>query len=444
MKVLTNAILYDFETYIDSGFIAFDERIKGIGEMKDLDLFLKNYRASFNESEAIIELESVERRVILPGMLLGHGHVYSTFARGWQTPLDIKTFQDILDQQWWKLDRELDENDIKYSALMAGQAFLKQGITTIIDHHASGKMIKGSLDILKEVFIDRYHMKGLFCFETSDRFDIDACIDENVTFYEKHRLNPKVGGMLGMHASSSLSDVSLEKLKNTPKELPIHVHVAESIEDVEITKSRHGLKIINRFDAFGLLRENSLYAHGLYLTAEEMIKIKHSGGYMVYNPTSNMNNKVGIPPVDLAIANEMPWFIGNDGLGFGMSREIQNLFYTSGLRRNHDINLETIRNSIKTGYDYISNMLNNPIGKLATDYSADFVILPYKAITPIDDQNIFAHYFFGMLDHWHPKDVYSEGALVVRNYEISKEMMRDDSIYEKSEVTAQRLWDRLK
>ena len=75
-------------------------------------------------------------KLVIPGFICAHHHLYSTFARGMPIPGEpAKNFTEILDKLWWKLDNVLTKEDIYYSALIALIECIRNGTTTIVDHH---------------------------------------------------------------------------------------------------------------------------------------------------------------------------------------------------------------------------------------------------------------------------------------------------------------------
>ena len=86
-----------------------------------------------------------------PGLVCAHHHLYSTLARGMPPPVRTPTgFMDILDLIWWPLDQALDEESIRWSAMLGALEALESGCTAIIDHHESPNSIEGSLDIVAD------------------------------------------------------------------------------------------------------------------------------------------------------------------------------------------------------------------------------------------------------------------------------------------------------
>ena len=86
-----------------------------------------------------------------PGLVCAHHHLYSALARGMPAPPRTPAnFTDILELVWWRLDRALDEESIRWSAMLGALEALERGCTAIIDHHESPEAIEGSLSIVAE------------------------------------------------------------------------------------------------------------------------------------------------------------------------------------------------------------------------------------------------------------------------------------------------------
>lgn len=171
MYAIINATTYDFETYQTNQYILFDKTIIEVGNMCN---YINN---DYEEIDALSNL-------VMPGLINGHSHIYSTFAKGLNVPYNPKNFKEILEQLWWKLDRNIDNDITYYSGIVAGVEYLQHGVTSLIDHHASGEVLQ-SLASLKKAVTDMVGLRGIYCFETSDRFNIKHCIQENNHFIKK-------------------------------------------------------------------------------------------------------------------------------------------------------------------------------------------------------------------------------------------------------------------
>ena len=132
-----------------------------------------------------IETIDAKGQLALPGSICAHTHFYSAFARGMSIPGEpAKNFVEILQKLWWRLDRALDEESIRLSALVSLVDAIRNGTTTLIDHHASPNLIDGSLDIIAET-VNQSGLRVCECYEVTDRNGVAgalAGIQENIRF----------------------------------------------------------------------------------------------------------------------------------------------------------------------------------------------------------------------------------------------------------------------
>ncbi|MCB2293276.1 amidohydrolase family protein [Clostridium algoriphilum] len=426
MKALINVNVFDYDSYKENQYVLFHNEIIDVGPMSE-----------FKAEGEVIECRGC---IVMPGLINCHTHIYSTFARGINISFDPKSFKDILDKYWWKIDRSCNKATVYYSGLINGYESLSNGVTTIIDHHASGIDITGTLDELKKSLCNVVGMRGIFCFETSDRFDINKCIDENLKFTSYR--TEKSAGLFGMHASMSLNDKTLKKIQECIEDLPIHIHVAESIEDENDCMQKYGITVIERLQNFNLLKENSILAHCVHINEVEADIIAKSKAYVAINPTSNMNNAVGLVDYRLLKERNIPCIIGNDGLGTNITREYLNLFFgmKSRFKSPAAFTLEDLRVVIDNGYKYASKTLGIKLGRIKKGYKADMLIVPYNAPTNINIDNAFEHVFYGVFDNFHPREVYCDGNCLIKNYNTKVNIKE---VYSKAQQEADRLWERI-
>ena len=88
---------------------------------------------------------------------------------------------------WWALDKVLDDEAVYYSALIPAITAVRHGVTSMIDHHASPNACAGSLDQIEKA-LTRVGVRGLLCYETSDRDGKairDAGLAENERYMRK-------------------------------------------------------------------------------------------------------------------------------------------------------------------------------------------------------------------------------------------------------------------
>ena len=123
--------------------------------------------------------------ILMPGQICAHTHFYGAFARGMFIPGPAaKDFPEILQNLWWRLDKALDLDGVRSSAEVCLVDAIRNGTTTLIDHHASQTAIDGSLDVIAEA-VSTSGLRACLCYEVTDRDGPAAAlagIRENVRF----------------------------------------------------------------------------------------------------------------------------------------------------------------------------------------------------------------------------------------------------------------------
>lgn len=424
MKALIHGDLFDFEILRKDYYVLFDTQILEVGPM-----------SRFPGAEEVYDCKGC---ILMPGLVLGHTHMYSTFARGWNIPFSPNNFRELLEQLWWKLDGALDREAVYYSGLVSAVEYIRNGVTTVIDHHASGRSIRGTLRDLKKALCEEMGLRGIFCFETSDRFPIGDCITENREFAkEKSR---QCAGLFGMHASMTLSNHTLQKIAEESGELPIHIHAAESIEDQQYSRMRYQKTVIERLEQYGLLRSNSILAHCIHLDEKEIETMAKHDIRVALNPTSNMNNGVGLPDYIQLKKKGIRCILGNDGLGYNITREMLNFVY--GMHHAYQsplgVSLQDLKEIIQNTYRYAESILGCALGKIEKGYEADLICVPYTPPTEWHESNVWGHFFYGILDGFHPRDVWCGGWHRLKNYEVQADT---EKIYGEARKVSKRIWD---
>jgi len=128
-------------------------------------------------------------KIITKSFVCGHHHAYSSLSLGMPLPKKTpKNFTQILEFIWWNLDKKLDRDMIRASALVTALNCLKNGVTFVIDHHASPFAIEYSLDILADAF-DKVGVNHLLCYEMSGRDGIECQqkgLEETERYLQNH------------------------------------------------------------------------------------------------------------------------------------------------------------------------------------------------------------------------------------------------------------------
>jgi cytosine/adenosine deaminase-related metal-dependent hydrolase len=248
--------------------------------------------------------QEVDVSATTPGVVCGHHHLYSSLARGMPPPPATPTdFQEILELIWWRLDTALDLDMIYWSAKLGALEALEQGTTAIVDHHESPNAIEGSLDAIARA-CEEVGVRVVCAYGVTDRHGADGTrrgLEENRRFVEAGGR-----GLVGIHASFTCSDETLEAAAGMAADLGVgvHVHVAEGPGDIGAPDRLRDLT-----------RDDWLLAHGVHLQDDHGLR-----GTILHNPRSNMNNAVGYAA---PMRFTQPVVLGTDGIGGNMVEEFR-------------------------------------------------------------------------------------------------------------------------
>ena len=389
-------------------------------------------------------------KVIMPGLINSHMHIYSAFARGMNlnnSPIN-KDFSMILENLWWRVDKVLNLDDVKYSAYATLIDCIKCGVTTVFDHHASQNHVAGSLfaiaDVAKELGI-----RTSLAYEVTDRDGADACekgIRENVEFI-KHagaQSDDMVKGMFGMHASLTLSEKTLEKCVEAMDGLGtgFHIHTAEGTADVFDSLEKYGKRVVNRLFDAKILGNKTICVHCVHVSPAEIELLNHTDTIVVHNPESNMGNAVGCGPVLRILDKGVTLGLGTDGYTSDMfeSLKVANIIHKHHLGdpsvawgESHQMLFDNNRKIAERFFD-------GPIGVIARGAKADIAVVDYDPLTPMDETNVNGHILFGMMGRSVDSTMIN-GRFVYKNREL---LVADEKkIFAESREQAADFWKRV-
>lgn len=373
------------------------------------------------------EAEFVDAKggLIMPGFINAHEHIYSAMARGLSVKgYNPKGFLDILDGMWWTIDRHLTLEQTRKSAAATYIDSIKNGVTTVFDHHASFGSIENSLFTIEEE-AKRLGVRTCLCYEVSDRDGeekMKASVKENAEFikYAANDTTDMVKAMMGMHAQFTLSDKTLELCReNMPEGVGCHIHVAEGIEDLHDCLNKHGKRIVNRLFDFGLLGPKTITAHCIYVNSQEMELLKTTDTMVVHNPESNMGNACGCPPTMEIYNRGILTGLGTDGYTHDMTESMK---VANVLHKHHLCNPNAawaeVPGMLFTGNARIANRyFDTPVGVLKEGAAADVIVIDYDPLTPMDDTNANGHILFGVTGKM-VKTTMINGKVLMKDHEL--------------------------
>jgi putative selenium metabolism protein SsnA len=410
------------------------ETIAAVGEAAEL-------KKRYPDAEAV----DCAGKIVLPGFICAHHHFYSTMARGMAIPGDpASNFVEILERLWWKVDKAIEGEDIMLSAQIPLIECIRNGTTTIIDHHASPSMRDGSLDLI-EAAVREAGLRASLCYEVSDRNQPGGGIKENERFIKKvGKGDGQIAAMMGLHASFTLSDETIETCVSIAKDAGVgcHIHVAEDAADRKDSLDKYSVPTVERLHRLNVTGEKSIFVHCVHVDESEMDTIAATGTIIVHNPESNMNNAVGVTQVLKMLEKGILVGLGSDGMSSDMLSQMRCAYLLHRLD-NRDPRvafMESPQLLLQNNADIVERQFGIRVGELAEGRPADMAILDYQPPTPLNENNFLGHLIFGLVDATVDTTV-CRGQILMNNKQILT--MDEERIAARSREVAPQVWQRL-
>lgn len=429
---------------IENGGVLFrDGTIEDVGPVNELKA---RFFRKFGEGSGLRRIDA-KGRVIMPGFINVHHHLYSTFSRGMSLSGEpAGNFVEILEKLWWKLDGRLKEEDIYHSALIPLLECIRNGVTTIVDHHESQGVQSGALDLLRRA-VEKVGVRAALCIGTSDRYGRgEEGLKENERFLNDLKGNPSrlVAGMVGLHAPFTVNDETLAAAVALADRYGagIHVHCAEDLADQKDSVGKYGIRVVERLLKFGAVNPKSLLVHCVHVDDHELKIIRDHGACVVHNPESNMNNAVGCADVLGMMKMGIRVGLGSDGMSSDMLAQMR-CAYLLHRHQSKDPRVafqEAPAMLLEHNAAIAAMVFGRHFGSLTQGAVADLIVLDYLPPTPLNRDNFLGHLLFGMVDAV-VDTVVCDGRLLM----IDKKLVGvdEESLYAEARKQAAAFWKRM-
>ena len=385
----------DANPFFRDGAVVIDgEVIREVGDCASM-------KAKYPDAEWV----DAHGQVIMPGFINAHTHIYSGLARGLAIEGNNPTnFFEVLDGTWWNIDRHLTIDGTKACAYATILDCIRDGVTTIFDHHASFCEIPGSLFAIRDV-AKELGIRSCLCYEVSERDGEEKCaqsIQENAEFarWAANEDDDMIKAMFGGHALFTISDKTFEKMVEANDGLTgFHIHVAEGMNDVYDSLRNYGCRPVNRLLYNGILGPKTLLGHCIHVSPAEMDIIRETETMVVNNPESNMGNAVGCSPVLQMMQKGILVGMGTDAYTHDMLESLKVFLIIQ--RHNAALPnvgfMEDTQMLFRNNREIAAKYFKKPLGILKEGAAADVIVMDYKPFTPFSDENIDGHMLFGVM-----------------------------------------------
>lgn len=297
MSILIKNISYldiEKEKIIDNADIFIEEnKIKRIGENLKID------------ADQVLDGEN---KLLTPGFVNAHTHLGMSYFRNYADDLAL---MDWLQNEIWPVEAKLNAEDIYWSSMLSIIENIKSGVTTFCDmYYEMDRVGDAALEL---------GIRGVL---TRGMTDVDGKGEEKLQEFDAlynnyhNRSDGRIRVVPAPHAIYTCSTEFLKEISENAKKLYdniIHIHLSETLTEVEDSKKEYGMTPIEYVNSLGLLDSQIIAAHCVHITDEEIELVKNKKFYPVYNPSSNLKLASGFTPVDKMLKNNIKLALGTDG-----------------------------------------------------------------------------------------------------------------------------------
>lgn len=289
----------DMDIYPDGAVAIKGAEIVAIGPTVEI-------RANFDAPEVI----ECNGQVIMPGLVNAHTHLSMTLMRGLADDLRLDVWLMGYVMPAEKI--YVDENFVYLGAKLAMAELIMGGTTCFADmYYFEAEVARAAAEV---------GMRGL-CGQTILKFPSpDAeTYEDSLAYTEKFiqdwKGHPIVVPSVAPHAPYTSTDELLELCANLAHkyDVPLIIHVAETKQEVEDSRTEYGMPVVPRIKKLGILDHKCLCAHCVHLDTGEIRTLRNHNAGVSHNPTSNLKLASGIAPVKAMLDLGINVGLGTDG-----------------------------------------------------------------------------------------------------------------------------------
>jgi 5-methylthioadenosine/S-adenosylhomocysteine deaminase len=253
---------------------------------------------------------SLDDHVLLPGLVNLHTHAAMTLLRGYADDLPLMRW---LGERIWPAEAQYVSPDfVRDGTTLAAAEMLRGGITCFSDMYFFPEAAaEAALRMGMRAAI------GIIAFEFPTAYGSDAndYLAKGLAVRDALREEALLSFCLAPHAPYAVSDATFERVATLAAQLdlPVHMHVHETLAEVEESIRQYGVRPLERLQRLGLLAPGLIAVHAVHLTPAEIELLATHGCAVAHCPTSNMKLGSGIAPLAALLDQGIRVGLGSDG-----------------------------------------------------------------------------------------------------------------------------------
>lgn len=368
---------------------------------KDTNIYVENGLIKYigSEKKDADEIIDAKDMYVYPGLINCHHHLYQTFTRNLKSVQNLELFDWL--ETLYTIWAGLDEDAIRYSSLIGMGELIKNGCTTIFDHHYifpenSDKFIDIQFEVAKSLNVRFNASRGSMSLSKKDGgLPPDSVVQKtDKILKESERLidtyhDPSFNSMRQVTLApcspfSVTEDLMVETAKLArDKKVTLHTHLAETKDEEKFTLDKFNLRPLEYMEKLGWLGSDVFFAHGIHFNDYELDMLEETNTGVCHCPVSNMKLSSGIARIPEMLEKNIRVGLGVDGSasndGSNLLEEIRVGFLLHRLKSSY---------KAPSAYDFLkiatkgsASLLNrNDIGSLEVGKACDLFMIDSKRI----------------------------------------------------------------
>jgi len=364
-------------------------------------------------------------RIIIPGLIDCHTHLYQTFGRGLMDDLHITKWLEII----WQFPNIFSEEALYYSTLLGAMEAIKSGTTAVAEllgESAEKPVIQGLMDSGIRAVVGKMendYPEG----ENTPVKSTQDCLNDSKKFF--NRWHGKYNGRLKVKFSfaglPACTDILIKKLIKLSKEfgVGIHTHAAEGREPTNQVRKRFNKGEISALNDLGALGPSTQLAHVIWVDNEEIKLLAQTGTSVIHCPYTNCKVTDGISPMYKMQKAGVNITFGCDGGASSSNYDILSEARLGSMLQKVFSMEEKAFNALSV-YDMLTVNgaralnLEDEIGRIKEGYKADMIVLEYPTLKMLSEDVFVNNFIYSCSGNEVVRDVIINGQLIVNNHKF--------------------------
>lgn len=358
---------------------------------------------------------------VMPGLINTHAHTPMNLLRGLADDLQL---MDWLNNHIWPAEAKLlCGESVRDGSQLAIAEMLRGGTTCFNDHYffpneTADVAIKSGMRACIGMWVGSI--------PTGWAQNAEDYIQKAKHVYANREKNPLITFALAPHSPYVNDDHSLMLTKDFADEhgLRIHIHLHETLTEIEMNLATHHNRPMERFYKLGLLNERMIAVHMVHLNADEIALCAETKLHISHNPESNLKLASGFAPIAKLLAAGVNVSLGTDGAAsnndLDMFAEMQTAaLIAKGVTQDPTVldamtalEMATINGAKTLG-------LEKEIGSITIGKSADIIAIDFDHIFTQPIYNPISHLVYAM-NRTQVSDVFVAGKQLLNQGEFTK------------------------